>query len=173
MKKLVVLSLAAGVALCACNNTKIAQTKAQSNNSVTSESILTNKKEAKTITELYADAEKKVDKVVCCKGKVNHVCSHSGKRCFLIDKEGYSIKVESGGKINGFNRELLGSHIMVMGRLKQVKIDKQTIDKMEEEDDHCDTESSNVKKMREWMKKNNKDYYTSYYIQCLDYEVLE
>jgi hypothetical protein len=173
MKKLLLLSLALGIVFCSCNNTKKTKEETQSNKSVATESISKGKDQAKSITELYGDAENKVGKVVSCKGKVKHVCSHSGKRCFLIDKEGNSIRVESGGKINGFNKELLGSNIMVKGTLKMIKLDNKKIEEMEKQEDHCDTESTNIKKMRAWMKKNKKDYYAIYYIQCLDYETLE
>jgi hypothetical protein len=37
----------------------------------------------------------------------------------------------------------------------------------------CDAEMNNIQSMREWMKANNKDYYSIYYIDGTEYEVAE
>ena len=37
----------------------------------------------------------------------------------------------------------------------------------------CDAEMNNIQSMREWMKTNNKDYYSIYYIDGTEYEVAE
>lgn len=57
--------------------------------------------------------------------------------------------------------------------LRMTKRDKKKIEKMEKEHDHCDAESSNVKKMSDWMKKHNKDYYTFYFIEGIDYKEIK
>lgn len=37
----------------------------------------------------------------------------------------------------------------------------------------CDAEMNNIQNMRAWMKANNKDYYSIYYVDGTDYEVVE
>ena len=37
----------------------------------------------------------------------------------------------------------------------------------------CESEMNNIKAMREWMKANNKDAYSIYYVDGMSYEVAE
>ena len=45
--------------------------------------------------------------------------------------------------------------------------------KSEGDGETCDAEMSNIKNMREWMKANNKDYYSVFYLDGTDYEVIQ
>lgn len=165
MKKLLVLSLAVAAMLCSCKEgKKKTEDKASAKVEVKAQN------NAKTVTDIFAIAEENVDKVIDCKGKVKHVCMHSGKRCFLIDEKGNSLKVNASVEIDTFPKSLVGKTITVNGTLRMTKIDKKKVEEMEKEHDHCETEASNSKKMSKWMKEHNKDYYAFYYIDCIKYE---
>lgn len=45
--------------------------------------------------------------------------------------------------------------------------------KKESNGETCDAELSNIENMRKWMKENNKDYYSIYFVEGTDYEVVE
>lgn len=140
--------------------------------------------EAQTIVQILENAENLVDKDVVVTGRVNHVCSHSGKRCFIADSLGNSIRIEATGELTSFDRELSGSTITAKGILKEQRLPSTEIDSMETttlaeiekaeaDSGHCSTEMDNINKMREWMKAHNKDYYAIYYIDGLEYKVSE
>jgi len=133
---------------------------------------------------LLFNAEGQLDKTIKLTGVVTHTCKHSGKRCFLADADGdETIRVEAGGKINGFNRELIGSTITVTGVLKERRLTKEYIDQWEEslkekavEEDgtaeNCTAENNNISKMRKWMKEHGKDYYSIFFMEGIDYDIV-
>lgn len=141
--------------------------------------------EAKYVEDILKDAEKNVDKEVVLKGFITHTCKHSGRRCFVMGKDQKtSVRVEAKGNIGGFNRELIGSEVIIKGILRENRLTKEYIDQAEEElkekqgkaegnGETCDAEMNNIQSMREWMKANNKDYYSIYYIDGTEYEVAE
>lgn len=144
----------------------------------------TTKTESVSVDNLLAKADQLVDKTVKVKGHVTHTCKHSGKRCFLVgDNEKFTVRVEAGGKITGFNRDLVGNTIEVEGILKERRLSKEYIDQMEHEvqekvkedgsAETCATEINNINDMRAWMKANNKDHYAIYFVEGLNYEVVE
>jgi hypothetical protein len=138
-----------------------------------------------SISEVMEIAEKNIGKEVYFKGMVQHVCSHSGRRCILIDSTGtLSIRVEAKGRINGFNRELAGLTIAVKGTIHEKRLSAEFIDEweqkvktkdkdIEEGGKHCSSELANITDMRNWMKKHNKDHYSIYFINGIDYEILD
>ncbi|MCL3779523.1 hypothetical protein EMN47_03880 [Prolixibacteraceae bacterium JC049] len=138
-----------------------------------------------TIPELLNVAEEKVGKEVRFIGTIQHVCVHSGKRAILVDETGKtSIRVEAKGKINGFNRDLAGTDLVITGKVKMKPLKAEVIDQLEAKakakqkidekgGEHCAAEMANYKKMRDWMKEHNKNYYAIYYIDGLDYETKE
>lgn len=136
------------------------------------------------VEEILQHAEQEVGKEILLKGFVTHTCKHSGRRCFVMgNDQKTSIRVEAKGNIGGFNRELIGSELVIKGILKENKLTKEYIDQAEEElneqkgkegnGETCESELNNIKGMREWMKANNKDYYSIYYVDGTDYEVVE
>ena len=139
---------------------------------------------AVSVEDMLAKAETLVGKEVVLKGKISHTCKHSGRRCFVVGKDGKtSIRVEAKGNIGGFNRELIGSEIAIKGILRENRLSEDDINQMkkalEEEkaakgaSESCDTEIKNIESMREWMKNNNKESYSLYYMDGMEYEVLE
>jgi hypothetical protein len=138
------------------------------------------------VEALLAVAETKKDAPVMIRGTVTHTCVHSGKRCFIVGEDAKtSIRIEAKGEIGGFNRELIGSEIAVKGTVRESRLTKEYIDQYEEtvkekgavEEDGsaetCAAELSNIAGMRDWMKANNKDYYSIYYVDGENYEVVE
>ena len=177
MKKILLLS-AILISLFACSND-------QKQNQKQNQEIKKVKEKAISIAEVMDIANENVDKEVYFKGLVKHVCSHSGRRCILIDSTGtLSIRVEAKGDINGFNRELSGIKIAVKGKIAEKRLTVDFINDWEEkvkakdknrEDGgkHCSSELSNISDMRNWMKNHNKDYYSIYYINANSYEILD
>ena len=140
---------------------------------------------AVTVEQLLETAETQVGKEVVLKGKITHTCKHSGRRCFVVGKDStLTIRVEAKGNIGGFNRELIGSTVAIKGLLKENRLTEKDIDAMEEEykkqqaaakpgEGHCDTELKNVQGMRDWMKENKKEFYSIYYMDGMEFEVVE
>jgi hypothetical protein len=136
------------------------------------------------LDDLLAVVDQQVNKKVTVKGFVTHTCKHAGKRCFIAGKnENASMRVEAGGDIGGFNRELVGSELAIKGTVKESRLTKEYISELEEElkegalredgsAETCQAELNNIEDMRKWMKANNKDYYSIYYLDGTDYEVV-
>ena len=180
MKKmmcLAVMVLALGLSACGNSSKKQAET-AQDSTTVSVASAM-------NVEDVLAKAEENVGKEITVKGLVSHTCKHSGRRCFIVGADGKtSIRVEAKGDIGGFNRELIGSDIVVKGVLRENKLSKEYIDQMEKEvndkkaqetgsAESCESEMNNIMAMREWMKANNKDAYSIYYVDGMSYEVAE
>ena len=72
------------------------------------------------VNALMQVAEQQVNDTIVLKGIVKHTCSHSGRRCFMADTTGkLTIRVEAGGNIQAFNKELVNSEIVVTGVLQE------------------------------------------------------
>ncbi|MBS2098048.1 hypothetical protein [Carboxylicivirga linearis] len=136
------------------------------------------------VDHLIEKADDNIDSLITIKGHVTHTCKHSGKRAFLVgDNEDFTVRVEAGGEITGFDQNLIGSTLVVSGTLKERRLTKEYIDQWEdelkdkaEEDgsaESCATEMNNIKDMRTWMKNHNKDHYSIYYVEGMNYEVVE
>lgn len=137
------------------------------------------------LNDLLTQADELIDQTVTVRGFVTHTCKHSGKRCFIVgDDQKTSFRIEAKGNIESFDRELVGSELVVTGMVKEQRLTKEYIDQYEEEVNEkkatedgsaetCEAELSNIQGMRTWMKDNNKDYYSIYYMDGQDYDVVE
>ena len=77
---------------------------------------------AQSVEDILGDAASLVGKEVTLRGIVDHTCSHSGRRCFILGTDpALTMRVEAKGNIGGFNRELSGSEIAVKGILRAYK----------------------------------------------------
>lgn len=140
---------------------------------------------AQLVDNILEGAEELTDSIIYIKGHVTHTCKHSGRRCFIIgSNDDLSIRVEAGGKITGFDRELEGHTIIVKGILKERRLSTEYINDYEEqlkeqaisEDgsaESCSSEMKNINDMRAWMKEKGKDYYAIYYLDGMEYEIVE
>ena len=136
-----------------------------------------------TVEEILATAGENVGKEVVIRGIVDHTCTHSGRRCFILGTDpSLTMRVEATGNIGGFNRELSGSEIAIKGILREQFVSPEEIAKLEEQlkakeekegADHCDSEAKAIQSMRQWMKDHNRESYSEYYIDGTDYEVVE
>ncbi|TKG95734.1 hypothetical protein EYV94_05420 [Puteibacter caeruleilacunae] len=182
MKRLLLLSAVAVLFFGACNN--------QSKNTVQAKEVKKEEVAAKienpvSIAKVMEMAESNIGKEVCFKGTVSHVCAHSGRRAILIDETGkMSLRVEATGKLKGFNRELAGVNLAIRGTIQEKRLSEEFINQWEEKTKakdkdreeggkHCSAELANITKMRDWMTANNKNYYSIYFINGTDYEVLD
>jgi hypothetical protein len=142
--------------------------------------------EAKTVESLLASADSLVDKDITVRGFVTHTCKHSGRRCFIVgEDQKTSLRVEAKGEIGGFNRELIGSELIIKGKLRENRLTKEYLDQYSEQlkekgataengsAESCESEQKNIAAMIEWMKANNKDYYSTYYVDGESYEVVD
>ena len=135
-----------------------------------------------TLDALLESAATLVDKKVVVVGSITHTCKHSGRRCFIVGEDpNTTFRVEAKGEIGGFNRELIGSELAITGILRERRLTKEYIKQYEEqvrekEDgsaESCGAEINNILAMRDWMKKNNKDYFSTYYMDGESFNVVE
>ena len=77
MKKvnLFLIALASVIAFASCNNNK--KTSETENETETTQTIV-------TVDELMTNAEQEVDNIVLVEGVCSHICSHGGKKLFLM-----------------------------------------------------------------------------------------
>ena len=181
MKKILFLA-AALLTMAACNNKSAEQQRAGQEENVEAHA---SEVPVYKLHSLLKVADRMVDQTVTVRGFVTHTCKHSGKRCFIVgDDPNTSFRVEAGGEIGGFNRELTGSELAITGIVRERRLTKEYIDQYEEEVNEkkhkedgsaetCQAELNNINEMREWMKAHNKDYYSIYYMDGERYEVIE
>ena len=177
MKKLLVIPVLCFAFLCGSQHAACANPISDPADKAVADSVY-------TLDQLLNVADKMVDKTVKVTGKVTHTCKHSGRRCFIVNKSGdVSMRVEAKGNIGGFNRELIGSEVEITGILKEQRLSKEYVDKKEMETlekakkedgsaKSCHTELKNIESIKAWMKKHNKDYFATYYIDGQDYKSL-
>ncbi|MDR1883388.1 MAG: hypothetical protein LBR26_11505 [Prevotella sp.] len=181
MKKMMLLAIMA-ICLASCTN-KSSENKGGDTDSTTV--AQSSDVAVYPLDSLLAVADRLIDKKVTVTGSVTHTCKHSGKRCFIVgNNENVSMRVEAKGNIGGFNRELVGSELAITGVVKERRLTKEYIDQYEKDVNEkklkedgsaetCQAELANINEMRDWMKKNNKDYYAIYYMDGEEYNVVE
>lgn len=179
-RNLLVIACIAAISLYSCGNKAGNQSQENKTENTKTEGVKTIK-----VDELMAEAPNLIDQEIKIVGDVTHTCKHSGKRCFLEgEKESYTVRIEAGGDIGGFNRELVGNTICVDGVLKERRLTKEYIDQWEEkvkakeqkEDgsaESCQAEMGNIEKMRQWMADNNKEYYSIFYVEGKSYDIID
>jgi hypothetical protein len=78
-----------------------------------------------TVEALLANTSPFVEKPVCVKGTVVHVCRHGGQRLFVVGEDGEDrFRITVGENISEFDVELEGSMIEVNGIVKELIIDE-------------------------------------------------
>lgn len=173
--------LAVVFSLTSCGNSK---KQSESSSAAEQVSQKVDVEHAMYVEDILKNAEKEVGKEVNLRGFVTHTCKHSGRRCFVMGRDQKtSMRVEAKGNIGRFSRELVGSELIIKGILRENKLTEEYIDQAEEElkeqqgkgedSETCQTELNNLTSMREWMKANHKNYYSIYYLEGTDYEVVE
>ena len=194
MKKvnLLLIALASVIAFSSCNSNK--KTSETENETETIQTIV-------TVDELLANAEQEIDNVVLLEGVCTHICSHGGKKLFLMgDDDSKTIRVEASDDIGAFKPESVNSIVKVKGTLKDERIDEAyltqwearlaegVVDEHGEDGEGCETElkaqgqedldseTARIKDFREKIAVRNetegKNYLSFYYVEAIEYTIL-
>jgi hypothetical protein len=148
-----------------------------------------------TVEKVMADMQAFVDKDLVIVGTVNHVCSHGGKRMFIMGEDpDVAIKITPSEEIGVFEKELEGSHVIVKGILKELRIDEAYVANLETEiaegsdseaihdhsgGTHDETEEAKEEKkhqieaMRTKIAESENGYYSQFWIEASKFEVKE
>ncbi|MBU8892383.1 MAG: hypothetical protein KOO66_06365 [Bacteroidales bacterium] len=148
-----------------------------------------------TVDQVMADIQSFVDKDVVITGMVNHVCSHGGKRMFIIgENPDVAIKITPNDAIGVFEKELEGSSVIVKGTVKELRIDeayvvgleKELAEGMEseaihdhsagthdEEEDEEKERDAQIEAMRTQISESDDGYYSQFWIEATKLEVKE
>lgn len=159
------------------------------------------KQTAISVDEIMANAEQNIDNIVVVEGICTHVCSHGGKKLFLMgNDDSNTIRVESNDALGAFKSECINSIIQVKGSLKEERIDEAYLVKWEselalgtveahgEDGEGCETEqkaqgqenvtseAGRIKDFREKIAERNeaegKNYLSFYFIEAEEYTIL-
>ena len=157
--------------------------------------------DAVTVDKVLAMAEQEADNIVMVEGVCTHICSHGGKKLFLMgDDDSKTIRVESNDALGAFKSECVNSMVQVKGTLKEERIDEAYLTKWEAEiaegtvEEHggdgegCETEqkaqgqdtvSSDAGRIKDFRAKiaarneaEGKNYLSFYYIEAEEYSIL-
>ncbi|MFC2151200.1 hypothetical protein ACFLSE_01620 [Bacteroidota bacterium] len=151
-----------------------------------------------TVDEVVADMQSFVNKEVVIEGIVNHVCSHGGKRMFIMGEDpDMSIKITPSEEIGIFEKELEGSHVLVTGIVKELRIDEAYVVELEKEiaegadneaiHDHSDGEhadeeaeaeaekekTAQIEAMKTKIAESEEGSYSQFWIEASKFEVKE
>lgn len=155
---------------------------------------------AMEIDALLASAEKLVGQEVAIEGICTHICSHGGRKIFLMGSDdAKTIRIES-GRLGAFDQKCVNSIVKVKGMLKEERIDEAYLKNWEEleaanaAEEHgdgeggCSTEKAargetgNTTEERiadfrariaERKEATGKEYLSFYFVEATAYEVLE
>ena len=87
-----------------------------------------------TVDEMLAGAEKLVDDTVTVEGLCTHLCSHSGRKMFLMGSdESQMLRVESVELGEPFKQECVEHNVTVRGIVREERIDEEYLKQWEEE----------------------------------------
>ena len=154
-----------------------------------------------SVDKVLADAEQEINNTIFIEGLCTHVCSHGGKKLFLMgDDDSSTIRVESNDALGAFKSECVNSMIQVKGTLKEERIDEAylaqweakiaagTVEEHGEDGEGCETElkaqgqedvaseTGRIKDFREKIAERNetegKNYLSFYFIEAKEYTIL-
>lgn len=152
-----------------------------------------------TVEHFKDKAPELVGKLVSIQGTADHICSHDGKKLFLIDidKPG-RVKVVTAEELPAFNNELEGHDFLIEGLIAETIVDEayllnweeqlriegesqskhldgeQGHDHGEGEDHHsADEDYAQIAKYRELMEEQGTDKLSFYHITAVSYKVLD
>lgn len=158
-------------------------------------------KTALLVDDILAVAEHEVDKTVTVEGLCTHICSHGGKKLFLMgNDDSKTIRVESNDDLGAFKSECVNSLVRVKGQLKEERIDEAyllnweneieegTAEQHGDDGEGCETEqkaqgqdsvsseAGRIKDFRNRIAERNdaegKNYLSFYYIEATEYSIL-
>lgn len=101
-------------------------------------------------------ASKYIDKQVEINGIVDHVCKHSGKKLFIVNKEGTAdVHVTSDIR---FNDSLVGNEVTVIGIVREFKVDEAYCQQLENDAQKTHSNAEDNKEVMEQNKQQSKFY---------------
>ena len=152
------------------------------------------------VDTILANAEQIVGQEVELEGICTHICSHGGRKIFLMGSDDTkTIRIES-GELGAFDQKCVNSIVKVKGMLKEERIDEAYLKQWEElnaanaAEEHgdgeggCSTEKAargetgNTAEERiagfrtriaERKEATGKEYLSFYFVEATDYEVVE
>lgn len=128
MSKKLLMLLCLGFFIVSCNTTSTQNKVEQQSQAEQSQIVQVEIADLISNTKQYADNKIQVTAIV------NHVCSHGGKKMFLIDKASdKTIKIIPGKNIAAFNTDLVGHKVNVIGTIDQLIIDEAYLKEWEAE----------------------------------------
>ncbi|MCK9448751.1 MAG: hypothetical protein M0Q41_07200 [Bacteroidales bacterium] len=151
-----------------------------------------------TVGNFKDEAPGLVGQLVTIKGTADHICSHDGKKLFLIDVDMPGrVKVETGEDVPAFNSELEGYDFIIQGLVAETIVDEAYLHDWEEQlkadteehgrhldgehshdaedDDHHSSEAAfeQIENYRQMMKDQEVEHLSFYHIIAVSYEVVE
>ncbi len=155
-------------------------------------------KKTETITKVTVEnfktkAVNLVNKKVQIEGTVLHVCTRTGKRCFIGgNNSDVKIKIEADEEIGTFPMELEGSTIVAIGKVTEFKVDEAYLDNWAKEvketkeeakgkkkieadeiEHSCEISLKRINDYRKQIKEGGKGYIGFYSIDCSEYKTKE
>lgn len=151
-----------------------------------------------TVDSLMANAEKLVGDTVTVEGVCSHLCSHGGRKAFIMGADSTLLRCEATAEMGGaFSPECVGKTLKVTGVVCEQRIDEEAVkamearyaeaSKAEQTHEACDTEKKaagqadiatfegRMADYREKIAKRNeaegKAYLSFYYLNATSYEV--
>jgi hypothetical protein len=140
-----------------------------------------------SVDSLYNNLDGLIDKEIKIIGTVDHVCKHSGKRAFIFGQdENKRIRIEATGEIRGFDAELIGGDIEVVGKLVEKRLDQAYIEKVENELEEMDhhalgeenhdkylTEKEQIEILKKEIAATEKGYKSLYHIDGITFKQIK
>lgn len=192
IKSLLILAAAMVMVACGGNTSK----KSNSDEAQAEESAAA----VMDVDTILADAEQIVGQEVELEGICTHICSHGGRKIFLMGSDDTkTIRIES-GELGAFDQKCVNSIVKVKGMLKEERIDEAYLKQWEElnaanaAEEHgdgeggCSTEKAargetgNTVEERiagfrariaERKEATGKEYLSFYFVEATGYEVVE
>ena len=87
-----------------------------------------------SVDKVLSNTKDYVEKELVVEGLVNHVCSHSGKRMFILGTNpDETLRITPNEKIGVFEKGLEGNTVRIKGVLKELIIDEDYVAQLEKE----------------------------------------
>ena len=87
-----------------------------------------------SVDKVLSNTKDYVEKELVVEGLVNHVCSHSGKRMFILgENPDKTLRITPNEKIGVFEKRLEGNTVRIKGVLKELIIDEDYVAQLEKE----------------------------------------
>ncbi|PID81473.1 hypothetical protein CSA17_06715 [bacterium DOLJORAL78_65_58] len=158
---LLLLTVLLLVASCSSEKTTEQATK-ETTRQTTTDNTATGEITRLTIAQFNADGEKYEGKLVEVEGTVDHVCSHSGKRMFIVGENPQDrVKIEA-GDLGTFDMALQGSKVRVVAVGTVMKIDSAFLDNKAKEinaeeshENHSENHSGEQQEQQEQQEKGH------------------